>query len=128
MTKFFSESKEIYESDDLLYIYLINLFTQIFDTLQNAVQGELRGLEILDILSYSTFVIFLIFMPSMTYILAFIFGWDVIGVITSEMLSYFSMFVVLTYWLWYKVDLYKLCNPETLKEDNELKIEMKEIE
>ena len=95
MTRFFSESKEIYEKNDLLSLYIINSCTQIFDTLQNALQGQLRGIEILDILSYGTFIIFLIGMPSFNYFFAFTCGWDVKGVFASELVSYFLMFALL---------------------------------
>lgn len=127
MTRFFSESKEIYEKNDLLSLYIINSCTQIFDTLQNALQGQLRGIEILDILSYGTFIIFLIGMPSFNYFFAFTCGWDVKGVFASELVSYFLMFALLFYWLMYRIDLDKICAEEEEKEEDTNKIEMKEI-
>ena len=115
MTVFFSESEDVVNSKDLLGLFFISAFTQVFDTLQNEFQAALRGLEILDVLTYAMFSVFLVFMPAMAFVLAFKVGLDVAGILLAELMSYCLMFCVLCYWLCWRVDVEKLCESEGMK-------------
>lgn len=112
MTVFFSESEDVVGSKDLLGLFFISAFTQVFDTLQNEFQAALRGLEILDVLTYAMFAVFLVFMPGMAFVLAFKVGLDVAGILLAELMSYGLMFGLLCYWLCWRVDVEKLCERE----------------
>ena len=126
LTRFFTESKEIYLSNQLFDFYIFSFITQIFDTLQNGVQGALRGLELLDFLSYLISPLFLICLPGSIYIFAFKLEYDVIGILLAEMFVYFMEFVVMLTYL-NKVDVTQLCIEQEKKREKEEKIEMEEI-
>lgn len=116
--KFFCNIESIYLSNDLFWSLLLNFFIQLFDNFQNAYQGVLRGFEILQIISYSMFVLFLIVLPGGTYIFAFVLHLDVIGIFIAEIMSYSAQFVILAYWFYYQVDIDELCklSEESLNE------------
>ncbi len=126
MTRFFTESKEIYLSNKLFEFYILNSMTQIFDTLQNGVQGALRGLELLDFLSYIIMPLFIICLPSGIYIFAFKLKFDVSGIFLAEVLVYFMEFAFMYIYL-NRVDVPKLCLEQEKKREKEEKIEMEEI-
>ena len=126
LTRFFTESKEIYLSNQLFDFYIFSFITQIFDTLQNGVQGALRGLELLDFLSYIIMPLFIVCLPAGNYLFAFKLEYDVIGILLAEMFVYFMEFVVMLTYL-NKVDVTQLCIEQEKKREKEEKIEMEEI-
>ncbi len=101
--------------------------TQIFDTLQNGVQGALRGLELLDFLSYIIMPLFIICLPSGIYIFAFKLKFDVSGIFLAEVLVYFMEFAFMYIYL-NRVDVPKLCLEQEKKREKEEKIEMEDMD
>ena len=126
LTRFFTESKEIYLSDKLFDFYILNFITQIFDTLQNGVQGALKGLELLDFLSYIIMPLFIVCLPAGNYLFAFKLEYDVNGIFLAEMFVYFLEFVFMFIYL-NQVDVPQLCLEQEEKREKEEKLEMEEI-
>lgn len=109
LSQFFCNNDSIYLSNDLYWSLILNFLIQLFDNFQNAYQGVLRGFEILKIVSYSMFVLFLIVLPGGTYFFAFVLDMNLIGIFIAENVSYSLQFVILAYWLYYQVDIDELC-------------------
>ena len=126
-TRFFTESEEIYLCKELFIYFILNFLTQIFDTLQNGVQGALRGLELLDFLSYIIMPLFLICLPSGIYIFAFKLNYDVSGIFFAEFSVYCLEFFLMLGYL-NRVDVHQLCLAQEEKREKEEKIEMEDMD
>jgi putative MATE family efflux protein len=109
IVKFFCANPEVSESSDMGTLFLMCCFYELFDLSQAFLQGYLRGLGILNMTTYLTFINFLVFMPCCAYFFAFVLEWDLVGVFFSEILSYLSLTLVFLYVLKYKVDIGKIC-------------------
>ena len=110
IVSFFSENEQLYNSSDMIILFVLSSITQLFETFQNIFQGMLKGLKMLNLLSFTMMFIFVFLMPSLSYIFAFLVKMDVSGVCLSEGISYFIMTCLLCYWFYLKIDLDKSDN------------------
>jgi MATE family multidrug resistance protein len=107
--KFFCANPEVSESPNISTLFLMCCFYELFDLSQAFLQGYLRGLGILNLTTYVTFINFLIFLPCCAFFFAFILGWELVGIYFSEILAYLALTIVFIYFLKYKVDIVKIC-------------------
>jgi MATE family multidrug resistance protein len=127
---FFSEDEGISLTPDMTdyYIYILMAFMAL-DLTQAFLVGVLRGCEILDLTTSISTGLFLVFHPIFSYITAIVYGWDIFGIILSEMIVYTILSICWLYYYLYKLDFVEIClkyKEENYSEDED-EIDIKNI-
>jgi putative MATE family efflux protein len=108
--RFFCANPEVSSSPDMSTLFIMCCFYELFDLSQAFLQGYLRGLGILKMTTYLTFINFLVFLPCVAIFFAFYLEFDLAGIFFAEICSYLSLTIIFLYVLKYKVDIEKICN------------------
>lgn len=118
--KFFSRSKDVWNSDGMRQIVYIMCISNFFDFQQYNIQGYLRGLGIFNITFFVSFISYCFVLPLLCYFFAIYLNFRLYGIFSSMILVNLVVFVInLT--ILVRSDIVKLC--EDYEDKNEKGIE-----
>jgi MATE family multidrug resistance protein len=123
--RFFSENITIFTAPDLNQLIYLIIFYGFIDFINACFLGFLRGLEVLNVITTFSIIIFLIFLPIQSLIYTFIFKMDISGIILAECMSYTLASLVWFFYIVIYVDIDKIC--EEYQDEEESKLEDKEL-
>ena len=131
--KFFSESEEIWNSNEIYEIVYIMCISNFFDFQQQNIQGFLRGLGILNITFIVSFISYCIILPGLSYTFGHYLDMKLKGIWLS-MLGVNCIVLIFNYIILQTSNIDKLCEDfededaiEELKDEGQEDLKMKSV-
>ena len=112
LLKFFSESDDVWGSNGMTQLVYISCINNFFDFQQSNIQGFLRGLGIMNMMFFVTFISYCLVLPGLCYLFAIYLNWKLKGIWLSMLFINFMVFL-------FNLIILSMSNIEKLCEDYE---------
>ena len=115
---FFSESPEIWKIDGMAELVYLSCINNFFDFQQGNIQGMLRGLGIINLTFYATFISYFLVLPFLCYMIAIYWDLKLKGVWISLLIINIMVFIFNLIIL-SRIDINKICEEYEDEDDEE---------